>query len=78
MPAPNWMEDAWVTINMDPDDDYAMIVKHAKFDGIEERVDLGPNPTWPTPAEATDLVVEAVRRCLDKAWEAASGEPVTR
>lgn len=65
-----------LTISLDEDDPYTVIV--SGLDGIVERVDVGPHPTFPTPAEANDLVADAVRKVLDQAWANASGEPVQR
>lgn len=41
-------------------------------------VDLGPNPTWPTPAEMNDLMVEGVREVLDAAYFTMTGNAVER
>lgn len=68
----------WLTVSFDPEDDYTAVVTSAEYDDIEERVDLSPTPAWPSPSEANDAIAEAVRRVLDRAWEAASGEPVIR
>lgn len=75
-----------LTISLDEDDPYTVIV--SGLDGIVERIYVGPRPTlaseqgvdrtFPTPAEANDLVADGVRKVLDQAWANASGEPVQR
>lgn len=34
-----------------------------------EHVDLGPNPTWPSPDDINDLILAAVKRRLVKIME---------
>lgn len=74
-----------IEIDLDPaNPDYGVIVRVPEvsawngYGEITETVDLSPNPTWPTTAEAHDLVAAAVARCLDRCYEAASGEAVER
>lgn len=46
--------------------------------GISRTIDLGPNPSWPSPTERSDMLASAVRSVLDAAWTAESGEPIRR
>lgn len=48
----------------------------ARLTGIEETVDLGPNPTWPSPTEIAELVATAVHQVMMRGWTAATGETV--
>lgn len=68
-----------VIIEQEEGEVYDLVVYHAYPEfPHREVVDLSPNPTWPSPAEANDRIADAVRTVLDKAWESATGEPVER
>ena len=43
-------------------------------ESIEQKVLLGPNPTWPTPEEFDDMIADAVRNVLDVAQQYAGYE----
>lgn len=69
------MSDPLIVIDVEG---YDATIQHQIFPGAIEVVDLGPNPTWPSPREANDLIVDGVRKVLDEAWYLATGERLDR
>ncbi len=70
-----------VNVYQDDDDIYTIVVEHAdhaQFPDARTKVDLTPNPAWPSPTEANDRIADAVRQVLDMAWESATGQPIQR
>lgn len=63
---------------IDDDDPYTATVAYMGPITVQRKVDLGPNPTWPSPSEANSMLAEAVREVLDEAWEALTGTPIDR
>lgn len=52
------------------DKDYA----GGEFADLRVDVDLGPNPTWPSPSETIEYTVNAVRDLMRLAWERSTGD----
>ena len=68
-----------LTVEFNADDLHNITVLHNQsLARPTEQVYLGPDPTWPSPSEANDLIADAVRRVLDAAWENATGEKMER
>lgn len=74
-----------ILISIDPDNpDYGVLVTAPRspyFAGDEpivKKVNMGPNPTWPTAAEAHEMIGEAVRDLLDVLWEHSTGDRIER
>lgn len=69
---------AVLVINSLPDDPTAVeVIAVEPGTGYEigkETVDFGPNPTWPSPSEQSDLVAEAVKRLWDVMHTHYTGE----
>lgn len=67
----------FVTITQSATDEYTYEVRHSMFPHVE-RVDLSPEPTWPSPVEANDMLGDAVVKVLDAAWKDATGQDIER
>lgn len=62
-------------------DGFEMLIEYTEPSGYvvaNEIVDLNPSPTWPSPSETSDAIVDAVRRVWDAAYTYYSGEVIER
>ncbi len=58
-------------------DDTDIVVTDTRY-GHTITVDLGMNPTWPSAAEQSDLVADAVRMIMDLVYTEDTGEMIVR
>lgn len=74
-----------ILISIDPDNpDYGVVITAPRSpywagDAAPSiKINMGPNPTWPTAAESHQMIADGVRDLLDTMWEFNTGEKIER